>query len=443
MTRIRCRPTCAVCPRTGDGADGAIGSQRIECWRSSASRLDIKLTPSAAALALILCGCIGGGPLPAAAATTSPAPEGTATPPSITAARGLPSQVPQTLARAAVVGSQPLTGPGRIDFVGVHWRGAGAGGSVRFRRDGEWTAWQPLHAGELHPPGRVASELLAAGHATTYQVRMRSRASDVRAVAINTTDGPRETAPASPVTALAVRGLGLSLPGSRSSGACYLSRARWGADESLRLDAQGIEVWPATFSAAQRLTIHHTVTDPATEAGETDPAAIVRAIYRYHAVDLGFGDIGYQLLVDQQGCVYEGRYSGPDGLPVYDVPTSPGRPQAVTAGHTFGYNVGNVGIALLGNFNELEPSRAALRSLTATLAVLATVSGLDPKGYGTYVNPVNGATKDSYVISGHRDYLATECPGENLYARLVELREQVSSLVRPDNWADLLARAEL
>jgi hypothetical protein len=55
-----------------------------------------------------------------------------------------------------------------------------------------------------------------------------------------------------------------------------------------------------------------------------------------------------------------------------------------------------------------------------------------------YVNPINGAIKDSYVISGHRDYLATECPGENLYARLVELREETSSLLRRDNSADLL-----
>jgi N-acetylmuramoyl-L-alanine amidase len=405
------------------------------------SRLDIKLKPSAAALALISCGCMGGGPV--AAATTSTAPEGTATRPSSTAGRGLPSQVPRTLARAAVVGSQPLMGPRRIDFVGVHWRGAGVGGSVRFRHDGEWTAWQPLHAGELHPPGRVASELVAAGHASAYQVRMRSGTSDVRAVAINTTDGPRQTVSAPPATAQAARALGRSLPRSRSSRACYLSRALWGADESLRLDAQGTEVWSPTFSPAQRLTIHHTATDPATEAGETDPAAIVRAIYRYHAVDLGWGDIGYQLLVDQRGCVYEGRYSGPDGLPVYGVPTASGRPEAVTAGHTLGHNVGNIGIALLGNFNELEPSRAALRSLTATLATLSTVSGLDPKGYGTYVNPINSVTKDSYVISGHRDYLVTECPGENLYARLVELREESSSLVRPDNWADLLTRAVL
>jgi hypothetical protein len=42
---------------------------------------------------------------------------------------------------------------------------------------------------------------------------------------------------------------------------------------------------------------------------------------------------------------------------------------------------------------------------------------------------VTGATKDTYVISGHRDWLATECPGELLYARLPALREQVAALV--------------
>jgi hypothetical protein len=52
-----------------------------------------------------------------------------------------------------------------------------------------------------------------------------------------------------------------------------------------------------------------------------------------------------------------------------------------------------------------------------------------PKGYGTYVNPVTGATRDTYVISGHRDRRATECPGERLYPRLPELREQVAALV--------------
>ena len=94
-----------------------------------------------------------------------------------------------------------------------------------------------------------------------------------------------------------------------------------------------------------------------------------------------------------------------------------------------GFNVGNVGVALLGNFEQAEPAPAALRSLTQALAGLSLVSGLDPRGYGTYVNPVTGATKDGNVISGHRDWLDTECPGARLYPRLPELREQVATLV--------------
>jgi N-acetylmuramoyl-L-alanine amidase len=363
----------------------------------------MRLRPGAAALATIVLAVTLGGGLPNAAAARSQA-------------------APQTLARAAAVGSRPLTGPGRIDFVGVHWRGGERdGGRVRFRRGGTWTAWQRLEAGDIHPPGRIASELVSAARATAYEVRAPQGASDVRAVAINTTDGPRATA--APQPAATRRALGLPGP-------CYRSRAQWGADESLRFDAAGTEVWPPQYFPAQRLTIHHTATVPGLADGETDPAAIVRGIYRYHAVDLGFGDIGYHLLVDQQGCVYEGRYSGPDALPVYALPQTPGRPDVVTAGHTLHYNPGNIGVALLGNFNDLQPSEASLRSLTATLAALSLVSGLDPRGYGTYVNPITGATKDTDVISGHRDWLDTECPGTNLYARLPELREAVSSWPR-------------
>jgi hypothetical protein len=173
--------------------------------------------------------------------------------------------------------------------------------------------------------------------------------------------------------------------------------------------------------------VHHTVIDDA-----ADPAAAVRAIYRYHAVDLGWADIGYQLLIDARGCVYEGRYSGDDPIPVYDAPPLPGvAPRAVDGAHVLGFNAGNVGVALLGDFQQAEPAPAALRSLTRALAGLSVVSGLDPRGYGTYVNPVTGVTKDGYVIGGHRDWRATECPGEQLYARLPELRERVAALTGP------------
>jgi hypothetical protein len=326
--------------------------------------------------------------------------------------------VPRTLAQAATVGARPVRSARPIDFLGVLWRGARRdGGAVRFRRATGWSRWLPLHLSDVQPRAGAAAELVAAQHTSAYQVRPPDGARDVRAVAINTTDGPPQPAATRPAgTAGDVLGW---------SGLCYRSRAAWGADESLRLDPSGTPRETPQYFPVQRLTVHHTVIDD-----PADPAAAVRAIYRYHTVDLGWADIGYQLLVDAQGCIYEGRWSGTDPIPVYDGLPLPGVPPgAVNGAHVLGFNVGNVGVALLGDFDRAEPAAAALRSLTFALTGLAVASGLDPEGYGTYVNPVTGASKDTYVIGGHRDWLATACPGELLYPRLPELRERVAALV--------------
>jgi hypothetical protein len=275
----------------------------------------------------------------------------------------------------------------------------------------------------MRPPGRFASELLAARGATAYQVRAPAGARDVRAVAINTTDGPRRPPARS---AAAPRAEQTTADGGPLAGLCLRDRAAWQADESLRFDAAGNEVWPPVFFPVQRLTVHHTVIDD----GGGDPAAVVRAIYRYHAVDLGWGDIGYQLLIDHDGCIYEGRASGADGVPVFQGLPLPGTAAlAVNGGHVLGSNPGNVGVALLGEFTAAAPSRAALRALIRTLAALAAAGDLDPLATGTYVNPLTGATLPTATISGHRDWLATECPGEQLYARLPEIRRRVATLV--------------
>jgi hypothetical protein len=58
----------------------------------------------------------------------------------------------------------------------------------------------------------------------------------------------------------------------------------------------------------------------------------------------GFGDIGYQYLIDESGRVYEGRYSGTDSYPGHDAEGV----KVVMAAHVGGFNSGNTGIALLG-----------------------------------------------------------------------------------------------
>jgi hypothetical protein len=108
--------------------------------------------------------------------------------------------------------------------------------------------------------------------------------------------------------------------------------------------------------------------------------ARVRAIHRFLTVDQDFGDMGHHLLIDPDEALHEGRASGPDPFPVF-AGFRPGvGPPATNGAHVGGFNAGDVGVALLGDFTGAPPIPAARRTLTRVLAVLAGVTGLDPLG---------------------------------------------------------------
>jgi hypothetical protein len=330
---------------------------------------------------------------------------------------GLPAvAAADTVARASAPGTAPVRSDAPIDFVGVKWRGSSGEGAIRFQpaAGAAWDDWQPVHHGDVAPrEGGDASALIPAGGAVAYQLRRPAGSHDVRAVALTTPE---------------VRTARMASEAGRRPGHCFYRRADWGADESLRFDPDGSEIWPPAYFPVQRLTVHHTATDT---TAQPDPKAMVQAIYAYHAQFLGWGDIGYQLLIDATGCVYEGRWSGDDVRPVYAGRSAgpAATPLAVNGAHSAGYNAGNVGVAMLGDFTTAEPARAARAALVRTLGIHARVNRLDPLGAGTYVNPISGATKDTAVIAAHRDWLATECPGERLYADLPAIRMDVARWV--------------
>jgi hypothetical protein len=311
------------------------------------------------------------------------------------------------LAQRVAVSGKPVVPGFAIDFVGVLWKGEARGGSMRFRHGGGWGAWLPLRPDGMEVDGEFASALVAAGGADAYQVRVPRAARAARAVAINAShrgSSARSTAFADGI----------------------VSRAEWGADESLRFDQQGNEVWPPAYYPAQVMTVHHT----ATRNNDADPAATVRAIYRYHTVDRGWGDIGYHYLIDESGRVYEGRWSGTDGDPAHD---SSGN--MVTAAHVGGFNSGNLGIALLGTLRTRPPTAAARATLESVLADLAGRHGLDPLSRSHYVNPITADTRDVDTISGHRDWESTECPGGALYEQLPSVRANVATMLSPPSSA--------
>ncbi|WP_326549785.1 peptidoglycan recognition protein family protein [Micromonospora sp. NBC_01813] len=352
-----------------------------------------------------------------------------------TAAAQETNSVPTTLAnRRSRLESGSRVAEGSFPLTHLALTSAGAAAAVRLRTRSGWGDWRELHACDAgHDDDRRRSTFVAAAGAVGYEIQVAGGGS-VDALELNTVDGPGRTVAAAeselPSTgALATESGARGLPKPR-----YLSRAAWGADESYRLDQAGNLVWPSEFIPVQTLTVHHT----GFEDGESDPAATVRAIYYAQAVGSGWGDIGYHLLIDDQGRVYEGRYSDPDPVPVFGPQRLPdGRPQMVNAAHVGGFNAGNLGVCLIGDFTSRQPTQAAVRALTAVLAKLSAACRLDPTGTTTYVNPFNAYEATLATIPGHRDwYFAnplagpTECPGNDFYPRLATIRQEVADLLK-------------
>ncbi|MEJ7794957.1 MAG: N-acetylmuramoyl-L-alanine amidase [Nocardioides sp.] len=195
-----------------------------------------------------------------------------------------------------------------------------------------------------------------------------------------------------------------------------MSRSAWGADPALM-------TWAPEFQATRKLIVHHTDTsnDYADRAGAE---AQIRSIYYYHSVTQGWGDIGYNFLIDKFGTVYEGRHSRDYGSASPSGDDATGR--GVTGAHTGGWNSGTVGIAMLGTFSSQDVTPAARDALEALLAWEAQRNNIDPRATEPFVNPVSGATITTPNIAAHRDYAATLCPGDAFYATLAAIRSDVA-----------------
>ena len=356
-------------------------------------------------------GTVGGLTL---AGTAAAEPPGTPpTPPPGPAVAQTLSQHRQVHARTirVPVTAFPLT------HLAVSWNGARDAAGIRLRTRRGWGYWQPLHgcAAGRDGGGPGNGALLVASDVVGYELQTPETGSVTE---INTVDGPVRTRAAAPRSAMRLR--------EEEVMARYLTRAAWGADESLRVADDGTELFPANYFPVQTVTIHHT----ATANEDPDPAATMRAIQFDHTVTRDFGDLGYHLAIDEAGRVYEGRWSGDDPLPVFGPTAGPdGRPLMNNAAHVGGFNAGNVGVALLGDLTTRPPTDVARRTLTRVLATLVGVTGLDPLGTTAYVNPISGAARTVQTVSGHRDWVATECPGDTFAPMLPELRQDVADLL--------------
>ena len=159
-----------------------------------------------------------------------------------------------------------------------------------------------------------------------------------------------------------------------------VTRAQWGAV-------------PDSCSATHspyRMTVHHTAT-PTNDSNTVEGR--VQQIQDYDMVTRGFCDIGYHFLVGQDGQVYQGRLEGTRGA------------------HVLNHNVGNLGVAFIGNYNETPPSTAMFEAGGQILAAISGFYNIDLYGPNVY---------------GHQDLGPTACPGYAFYDQLDHLKDVAS-----------------
>ncbi len=149
----------------------------------------------------------------------------------------------------------------------------------------------------------------------------------------------------------------------------------------------------------------------------SDWSVEVRRIWNLHKFTRGWGDIGYNYLIDPNGVIYEGRAGGDN----------------VIGAHFCSRNTGTFGVCVLGNFQSEYPTQAALNSLKSLLAWKAGQRGINPLGATLHSN--SGLNLNN--ISGHQDGCSTECPGNNLYSLLPSIRTDVNNLVSGGGLPDL------
>lgn len=156
------------------------------------------------------------------------------------------------------------------------------------------------------------------------------------------------------------------------------------------------------------LLVHHTATP-----NGSDPIGTMRGVYNFHtSAEKGWPDVAYNFFIDQDGVVYEARTGSLSG--------------AVEASATGGNQGFAQLVCLLGDFTAQNPTDAALRSLTATLAWLADRYGLDTSEAATATFISRGSNRwpqgsevTTSIIAGHRDMSQTACPGDTFYPYLV------------------------
>lgn len=333
--------------------------------------------------------------------------------------------------------------------VGGYWEETAPQGTnvkleVKFNVNGSWTGWVEVE-GDPDPSYKNNNELIknyataSSNPATEMQYRFLLYGDGIATPTVKNIDWTFINTEEAPIVKISPdpkfssfkpisNSTYISLTSSNDG---VISRSQWGADESYRylssndIDPVLIEIepdyyeqfkdelqysrvveedengdkykWPLQYpEKIKKFIIHHT----ATTSNLDDPEQAIRDIYYYHAITRGWGDIGYNYIIDQDGKIYEGRYGG----------------EGVIGAHAGPGNNGSIGISILGNYEEEEVPEKVIKALGKFISKKSKIHGINTEGNSLFRG------QEMPNVFGHKDIMSTDCPGVYLYEKLPVIR---------------------
>ncbi|SEF99178.1 Peptidoglycan-binding (PGRP) domain of peptidoglycan hydrolases-containing protein [Saccharopolyspora kobensis] len=196
-------------------------------------------------------------------------------------------------------------------------------------------------------------------------------------------------------TAVGVSGIPVWASSSRRAAPEIASTSDWQAREPSS-PVQVLDVKPV------KIVVHHTATPNSEDTSQEHAMELARQIQDFHMDSNGWIDTGQNFTNSRGGWLLEGRHKSLSVLTAGE--------QHVLGAHAGEQNSESLGIENEGTYIDAKVPDALWDSLVELCAYMVAQYGIEPG-----------------EIYGHRDFMATECPGDVLYARLPELREAVGA----------------
>ncbi len=163
-----------------------------------------------------------------------------------------------------------------------------------------------------------------------------------------------------------------------------------------------------TGAKPDKIIVHHTADPNGTDYSQARAYTLARNIQNYHMDSNGWIDSGQHFTISRGGFVMEARHRS--------LETLRGGANMVVGAHCPNQNDIAIGIENEGTYTSDLPPQAQYDQLVTMCAFICQQYGIS-----------------SDRIYGHRDFFNTQCPGDQLYAKLGQLRKDVATKLGTGN----------